>query len=78
MRWAATAACRTVMVKEGTEDATKKMLNMQVHGKRRRGGSRKDSWDDMNEYKMTKDMAQNQSVWHMKIKAGPLMHGSGL
>ena len=51
---------------------------MQVHGKRRRGGSRKDSWDDMNEYKMTKDMAQNQIVCHMKIKAGPLMHGSGL
>ena len=26
--------------------------------------------DDMNEYKMTKYMEQNRSVWHMKTKAG--------
>ena len=32
----------------------------------------------MKEYKMTKDMAQNPSVWHMKTKVGPLLHGGGL
>ena len=31
--------------------------------------------DDMTVYKMTEDMAQKQSVWHMKTKAGPLLHG---
>ena len=28
--------------------------------------------DDMKEYKMMEDMAQNQSVCHVKIKAGPI------
>ena len=58
------------------------MLNMQVPGKRRRGRPT-NRWlgnirDDMKEYKMTKDMAQNPSVWHMKTKVGPLLHGGGL
>ena len=34
--------------------------------------------DDMKEYKMTEDMAQDRSVWHMKTKAGSLLHGGGL
>ena len=51
------------------------MLNMQVQGKRRR-------WldnirDDMKDYEMTEDM-KNRSAWHMKITAGPLLHGGGL
>ena len=29
----------------------------------------------MKEYNMTEETAQNRSVWHMKIKAGPLLHG---
>ena len=33
---------------------------------------------DMKEYNMAEDMAQNQSVWYMKTKAGPLLHGGGL
>ena len=33
--------------------------------------------EDMKEYKMTEDMAQNRSVWHVKIKAGSLLHGGG-
>ena len=27
---------------------------------------------------MTEEMAESQSVWHMKIKASPLLHGGGL
>ena len=45
---------------------------MQVQGKRRKGRPKK-RWldnisDDMKEYKMTKDMAQNRRVWHTKTK----------
>ena len=31
----------------------------------------------MKEYEMSKDMAQNLSVWHMKTEACPLLHGGG-
>ena len=34
--------------------------------------------DDMKECNMTEDMAQNQSVWHVKTKACPLLHRGGL
>ena len=30
--------------------------------------------DDMKEYKMTKDMVQIRSVWHMNTKANTLLH----
>ena len=58
------------------------MLNMRVQGKRRRGRPKK-RWlgnirDDMKDYKMTENMAQNRSVFHMKTKAGTLLHGGGL
>ena len=70
-----------VLRKEG-EDTTKKMLNMQVQGKRRRGRPTKiwldNSREDMKEYKMTEYIAHNRSVWHVEIKAGPLLHGGGL
>ena len=26
---------------------------------------------------MTEEMAENRSLWHMKIKAGPLLQGGG-
>ena len=70
------------MLRKEGEDTTKKMLDMQVQGKRRRGRPKK-RWldnirEDRKEYKMTEDMAQNRSVWHVKIKAGPLLHGGGL
>ena len=31
----------------------------------------------MKEYEIAKDMTQNRSVWHMKTRAGPLLHGDG-
>ena len=52
------------------------MLNLQVHGKRKRW---KDNiGEDMKEYNMTEEMAENRSVWHMTTKAGPLLHRGGL
>ena len=52
------------------------------HASERRGRPKK-RWlnnirDDMKEYHTTKEMAQNRSVWHMKTKADPLLHGGGL
>ena len=54
-----------------------------VSERKEKKGSPKKRWldnmrDDMKEYKMMEDKAQNRSVWHMKIKAGPLLHGGGL
>ena len=58
------------------------MLNIQVQGKRRKGTPNKirlnNIRDGMKEYEMTEDMAQNLCVWHMKTKAGPLLHDGGL
>ena len=34
--------------------------------------------EDMKEYNMTEEMAENRSVWHMQIKAGQLLQGGGL
>ena len=41
------------------------------------GGQMKDGYiirEDMIEYRMTEDMTENQRVWHMMTKAGPLIH----
>ena len=58
------------------EDTTKKMVTMQVQVKRRRGRPKK-KWLDriecMKEYNVTVMIAE--SVWHMNIKAGPILHG---
>ena len=72
----------SVCIEEG-EDTTKNMLNMQMYMQKRRTGRPKKRWldntsDDMKEHKMTKNMAQNRSGWHMKTKAGPLLHGGGI
>ena len=54
---------------------------MQVQGKLY--GETQNRWlanieEHMKEYNMTEGLAGNRSVWHMKIKAGPLLHGGGL
>ena len=60
-----------VLRKEG-EDTTKNMIttSMQVQGKRRRGRPKKrwpdNTREDMEEYNMTEEMAENRSVSHMK------------
>ena len=60
--------------KEG-EDTTNKMLNMQVKETRRRDTPKR--WlhnitDDMEEYNMKGDMAQNRTVCHMRTNARPV------
>ena len=56
------------------------MLSMQVQRKIREMPNKR--WldkmrEDMKEYNMTEEMTENRSVWHMKIKAGPLLHEGG-
>ena len=34
--------------------------------------------DDMHEYQITRDMAQNRNMWYMKTYCRPLLHGGGL
>ena len=34
--------------------------------------------DDVKEYKTTKGVVQNLRAWHVKTKAGPLLHGEDL
>ena len=47
-------------------------------GKEKKGRPKK-RWlhnirEDMTVYNMTEEMAENRSVWHVKIKASPLLH----
>ena len=72
-----------VLRKEGRGGYHKEDVKHSSAGKEKKGRPKKERWldnfrDDMKEYKMTKDMAQNRRVWHMKTKAGPLLHGGGL
>ena len=59
-----------------------RLYPMQVQGKRRRGRPKK-RWlenirEDMKEFNVTEEMVESRSVWHMKIKAGPLLHRGGI
>ena len=57
------------------------MLNMQVQGKRRRAAQEEVTGQHQRRHERVQDdedMAHNRSVWHMKTKAGPLLHGGGL
>ena len=54
------------------------MLNMQVQGKRRRAAQVEVAGKHQRGHERVQDdedMAQNRSVWHMKTKADPLLHG---
>ena len=34
--------------------------------------------EDLKEHNMAEEMTNKRSVWHMKIKACPLLHGGGI
>ena len=59
-------------VKEGRGGYHQEYANTQVPGKRRSRPKKEMAahQDAMKEYKMTEDMAQNGSVWHMETKTG--------
>ena len=57
------------------DDATRKILNMTVDGKRNRGRP-KLRWrdlEDMARNQMTTEMAEDRKHWHVMIQAGTLL-----
>ena len=64
-------------VKEGSGGYHQEDVKHESAGKEKKGRPNK-RWldnirEDMKGYDMTKDMAQNGSVWHTKTNAGPLL-----
>ena len=61
------------------EYTTNTMLNMQCREREEGDVQEKMAIREvMKEYKMTEDMAENRSLWHMRTKPGPLLLGRDL
>ena len=60
----------------------KKMMDMVVPGKRRRGRPRRrwidNNREDMRKEELTADMTENRQYWKMMVKTGPQRSGDGL
>ena len=60
----------------------KKIMDMVVPGKRRRGRPRRrwidNNREDMRKYELTADMTENRQYWKMMVKTGPQRSGDGL
>ena len=72
-----------IHVKRREEDnLSRKMMDMVVPGKRRRGRPRlrwtDNNREDMNKYEQTADMTENRQYWKMMVKTGPRRSGDGL
>ena len=70
-------------VKRREEDnLSRKMMDMVVPGKRRRGRPRlrwtDNNREDMTKYELTADMTENRQYWKMMVKTGPQRSGDGL
>ena len=61
---------------------SRKMMDMVVPGKRRRGRPRlrwtDNNREDMTKYELTADMTENRQYWTMMVKTGPQRNGDGL
>ena len=73
----------TLHVKRREEDnLSRKMMDMVVPGKRRRGRPRlrwtDNNREDMTKYELTTDMTENRLYWKMMVKTGPQRSGDGL
>ena len=64
------------------DNLSRKVMDMDVTGKRRRGRPRlrwKDNnREDMTKYELTADMTENRQYWKMMVKTGPRRCGDGL
>ena len=64
------------------DNLSRKMMDMVVPGKRRRGRPRRrwidNNREDMKIYGMTTDMTENRLYWKMMVKTGPQTCGDGL
>ncbi len=61
---------------------SRKIMDMVVPGKRRRGRPRRrwidNNREDMSKYELTADMTENRQYWKMMVKTGPQRSGDGL
>ena len=61
---------------------SRKVMDMDVTGKRRRGRPRlrwtDNNREDMTKYELTADMTENRQYWKMMVKTGPRRCGDGL
>ena len=63
------------------DNLSRKIMDMIVPGKRRRGRPRRrwiDNNRDMSKYELTADMTENRQYWKMMVKTGPQRSGDGL
>ena len=64
------------------DNLSRKVMDMDVTGKRRRGRPRlrwtDNNREDMTKYELTADMTENRQYWKMMVKTGPQRSGDGL
>ena len=64
------------------DNLSRKIMDMVIPGKRRRGRPRRrwidNNREDMNKYELTADMTENRQYWKMMVKTGPQRSGDGL
>ena len=64
-----------LMYGQREDNLSRKMMDMIVPGKRRRGQPRRrwidNNGEDMNGYELTADMTENRQYWKMMVKTGP-------
>ena len=64
------------------DNLSRKIMDMVVPGKRRRGRPKRrwidNNREDMSKYELTADMTENRQYWKMMVKTGPQSSGDGL
>ena len=64
------------------DNLSRKIMDMVVPGKRRRGRPRRrcidNNLEDMSKYELTADMTENRQYWKLMVKTGPQRSGDGL
>ena len=64
------------------DNLSRKIMDMVVPGKRRRGRPRRiwidNNREDMSKYELTADMTENRQYWKMMVKTGPQRGEDGL
>ena len=64
------------------DNLSRKIMDIVVPGKRRRGRPRRrwidNNREDMSKYELTADMTENRQYWKMMVKTGPQRSGDGL
>ncbi len=69
-------------IRRRDEDLSRKIMDMVVPGKRRRGRPRRrwidNNREDMSKYELRAHITENRQYWKMMVKTGPQRSGDGL